>query len=158
MQVAELAKQNLSSAGALALSVSLLTRYVVTAMDLESGGPAFEGAVDGRNLWTVKCVRQTKERRPGQPPPRPKPRAECPTLHDHDQDPWKYGRAIRGHRGTGGKKAERKEKRFAFSRTSQCHDTVHAEIFEQRTETPSLKQKHANDHDYDFVLANRNME
>ena len=37
VQVAELAKQNLSSAGALALSVSLLTGYVVTAMDLESG-------------------------------------------------------------------------------------------------------------------------
>ena len=61
VQVAELAKQNLSSPGALALSVSLLTGYVVTAMDLESGGPAFEGAVYGRNLWTVKCVRQTKD-------------------------------------------------------------------------------------------------
>jgi len=61
VQVAELAKQNLSSTGALALSVSLLTGYVVTAMDLASGGPAFEGAVFGRNLWTVKCVRQTKD-------------------------------------------------------------------------------------------------
>jgi len=60
-QVAELAKQNLNSSGALALSVSLLTGYVVTSMDLESGGPAFEGAVYGRNLWTVKCVRQTKD-------------------------------------------------------------------------------------------------
>ncbi|EOD41578.1 hypothetical protein EMIHUDRAFT_193947 [Emiliania huxleyi CCMP1516] len=37
VQVAELAKQNLSSTGALALSVSLLTGYVVTAMDLASG-------------------------------------------------------------------------------------------------------------------------
>ena len=61
VQVAELAKQNLSSTGALALSVSLLTGYVVTAMDLASGGPAFEGAVYSRNPSTVKCVRQTKD-------------------------------------------------------------------------------------------------
>ena len=56
VQVAELAKQNLSSAGALALSVSLLTDK-----DLASGGSVFEGAVYGRNPSTVKCVRQAKD-------------------------------------------------------------------------------------------------
>ena len=61
VQVAELAKQNLSSAGALALSVSLLTGYVVTDKDLASGGSVFEGAVYGRNPSTVKCVRQAKD-------------------------------------------------------------------------------------------------
>ena len=60
-QVAELAKQNLTSAGALALSVSLLTGYVVTDKDLASGGAVFEGAIYGRNLWTLKCVRQAKD-------------------------------------------------------------------------------------------------
>ena len=61
VQAAELAKQNLSSAGALALSVSLLTGYVVTDKDLASGGSVFEGAIYGRNPSTVKCVRQAKD-------------------------------------------------------------------------------------------------
>ena len=61
VQVAELTKQNLSSAGALALSVSLLTGYVVTDKDLASGGSVFEGAIYGRNPSTVKCVRQAKD-------------------------------------------------------------------------------------------------